>query len=363
MTRTRTFSSLLLLLLSTTPALTAPASSFDDVGFRFVAGRYGISRIEDLGLSQANHLFARQAGESCEDRCKKPCKYGKIRIRPTCFCACPPKTKEQNKLCVPDGDTSEDCPLGKQKNDKNECVDKPKEGSKEDKYKEKKAAEKKKWLDGKKERDAKKKSEAYKEKKEFEKQKYKEREQERNDKRRRTGRMGKCVLLVSIVLDIADAEKLSDDYFSEDVLTSADLDQYWVDGVPLDPAIDDTLDSDDYTGQWAKDLKLPDNLDIPDELDTRSLPAETALSQEPPHKKEKRFFGGLIAAVVNIATRIGTAAASAGSSLAAIASRGFRITKAGAQKVAKSDQLKTIGDKIAKNKNWEKCLRGEKPSK
>ncbi|KAI4268810.1 MAG: hypothetical protein LQ337_007634 [Flavoplaca oasis] len=382
MTKLISLSALFLLLSPITPVWTAPASSFDGAGILISAGQYGVSKIEDLGLSQAHHLFARQAEQSCENRCKRSCKYSKIRAQPSCRCVCPPKTKAQGKICVPDVDSGgdcpsgkqkndknecvdkpEDCPLGKQKNDKNECVDKPKDTSKEDKYQEKKKVEKKKWLDGKKERDAKKKAKAYEKKRAVETQKYKAREQERNDRKRKTGRMGKCILLVTVVLGVEEAEQLSDNYFSEDVLTSRELDQYWPSDVPLDSAIDDKLDTDEYTDQWAEDLEIPDNLDVPDDPKRRSLPAETANSYESPHKKVKRFFWALIPAIVGAAARIGTAVASAGSRIAAIAARGFRITKAGAQKVSKSDQLKTIGDKIAKNKNWQKCLRGEKPSK
>ncbi|KAL9017895.1 MAG: hypothetical protein Q9180_008745, partial [Flavoplaca navasiana] len=214
---------------------TAPASSFDGASILISAGQYGVSKIEDLGLSQAHHLFARQAEQSCENRCKRSCKYGKIRVQPSCRCVCPPKTKAQGKICVPDVnnggdcpsgkqkndknecvDKPEDCPLGKQKNDKNECVDKPKDTSKEDKYQEKKKVEKKKWLDGKKERDAKKKAKAYEKKRAVETQKYKAKEQERNDRKRKTGRMGKCILLVTVVLGVEEAEQFSDNYFSED---------------------------------------------------------------------------------------------------------------------------------------------------
>lgn len=356
-----------LLLLSAVDFVAAtPAPIHEDVRSLFTLGRYGYFKRDGLGLSHASLLDVRQAGDACEDRCRKPCKYGKIRARPTCRCLCPPKTKSEGKLCIPESGDGGDCAAaGKEKGPDGKCIDKPEDNGcplgqekgadgkcvdeKEKKYQEKKELEKKKWQNGKKERD-------YQKKKEKEKEKYGERKREREDSKRRTGRMGRCVLLVSVVLGADTAEELSDNYFSADVLTSPDLEEFWDDSVPLDPAIDDKLDTDEYTNEWAEGLKLPD------ELETRSLPAGSDDAPKP-HHKVKRFFWLLIAPITAAAARIGTAVANAGPKIASIATKGFRITKAGAQRVAKPEQLKTIRDKVVTNKNWQRCLKGEKPAK
>ena len=306
--------------------------------------------------------FPDKAGLKCEDKCPKgqarlgskgeceACPKGKLPspVGDRCEDKCPNNharvgKDRQCEACAPGrrpnaaGHYCEDasCPVGQRKGPKDKCVSKKEEEEK------KKAEEKKK------DEQEKKKEQEEEEKKREDEEEERKKKEEDEDKKRKIGRVGRCIQLVSLAFGPDMAADLANSYFSEDVLAGEEMSEFWIDGVPLDPAIDDALDNGDKPKEWALALQPPPNTELPPGAGPRPI--------------KKRFFPALISALVNIAARIGPALANIGSRLVSVAKEGFKLARTNAGRVPKNQQIGMVRDSIIKNRNWERCLRGQKP--
>lgn len=139
------------------------------------------------------------------------------------------------------------------------------------------------------------------------------------------------------------AEDFANDFFSEDVLAGDEMAEFWIDGVPLDPAIDDQLDNEDIPNRWATMLtKIPDfnpggsgikpiRRSYPPSLPYKPSATTTTnlstIANEPEEVEpqvQKRFSPVLVAAILNVGRVIGGVIARVGGRLVNLAKKGFR---------------------------------------
>lgn len=344
--------------------------------------RKTIHDIADSVYDLRNMLLQRQQGATCRDRCKKNCKNGKIRVKPTCRCECPPGTKKDGKTCTPGDD--KDCPEGKEKDKDGKCIDKPKEESetcppsqekKDGKCQDKPKNQDKesKFQELKKKKQIEYDDEEKKEDEQKEKEKKNEEEEERKNKEKRIKRMGKCVPLVGLTFAADQAYEFSSEYFSEDVLISDEMDEFWPTDIPLDDEIDKKLDSDEFLDDWGNTMTQPEwpymgispepiwiprrSLDPVEDIETEKQSSADETDPRPQH--EKRFWFAIIA----FCARIGATVAGQGVRLSRIAIDGFKVARAGAARFLKPEQLKAIRNDIAKSTAWKDCLKAVVPKK
>ncbi|KAI4282249.1 MAG: hypothetical protein L6R38_003081 [Xanthoria sp. 2 TBL-2021] len=123
--------------------------------------------------------------------------------------------------------------------------------------------------------------------------------------------------------------------------------EFWIDGVPLNPAIDDQLDNEDIPNRWATMLtKIPDfnpggsgikpiRRSYPPSLPYKpsSTTTTTDLStivnepEEVEPQIQNRFFPALVAAILNVGRVIGGVIARVGGRLVNLAKKGLRLRR------------------------------------
>jgi hypothetical protein len=307
-------------------------------------------------------LFPRQEGdrESCDRRAK--CKKKKIRnpADDTKCIKCPPLTKADptRTICVKDNDASKE---EKREQYKEKIKEKIKENI--DKFKEKV-----------KER-LEKKNEARKD--EWEK-KDKQRQDTRNQKRYR--RMAVCSPAVAASIGTVAMLELADGGFSEDMFDSinGDMLEFWPGNDIDDDWLDKTLpdDESDITNEdYVKEfLAVGDaasgNAKRSMEKQDTDGTVQTSLEDSEPSTEKRNIFTAIASAFRSLARAIVAAAVrrAGGGGAISRATKYFsdgkspNLKKPGESKLSRVDQ-KAKAKEISKNKNWKKCLRGEKPEK
>jgi hypothetical protein len=314
----------------------------------------------DAGLG----LVPRQAGNggSCDRRAK--CKKKKIRnpADQTKCIRCPPSTKPDptRTVCIKDNDVSDE-------DKKKQYEEKIKEKIKEkfDKFKEKIKERLEKKKEGK--------------NKEWD-EKNKQRQDKRNQKKYR--RMAVCSPAVAASIGTLAMLELADGGFSEDLFDSidndmlafwpgADIEDAWLDNTVPDDESDIT--KEDYVGEFlavgdAASASAKRSIKQRDD-DTPGTVQETLENQTPSTDRRN-----IIAAIANAFRALARAIAAAASRRAggggaiARATKYFKdgkqpnLKKPGESKLSRVEQ-KDKAKEISQNKNWKKCLRGEKPEK
>jgi hypothetical protein len=325
----------------------------------------------DLNILQSKFLSSYDAGfalvtrqeadgESCDRRAR--CKKNKIRnpSDPTKCIKCPPlmRSDPTKTVCVRDNDVSEE-------DKRNTYEEKIKEKIKEklEKFKEKIA-----------ERLEKKKEEKNKEWEEKDKQ----RQGERNQKKFR--RMAVCLPLVAAAIGTQAMLEMADGGFSEDLLDSinGDMLEVWpstdIDDSWLDNALPD--DQSDITEQdYAKEFLVvgdaaAENAKRSIEKRDNSSDINTTSQIKSPSANKRNIFTAIANAFKSIIRVIIAAARSraGGGGAAARATRYFsegrqpNLKRPGESQWTRAQQLDKAKE-VAQNKNWKRCLRGEKAEK
>ncbi|KAF2031430.1 hypothetical protein EK21DRAFT_63408 [Setomelanomma holmii] len=312
----------------------------------------------DAGLG----LAPRQEGDggSCDRRAK--CKNKKIRnpADDTKCIRCPPLTKSDpsRTLCIKDNDVSEE---DRRKQYEEKIKEKIKE--KFDKFK----GEIKERLE---------------KKKEVKNKEWEEKDKQRQDKRnqKKYRRMAVCTPAVAASIGTVAMLELADGGFSEDLFDSIDGDmlEFWphndIDDDWLDKALpDDESDiiNEDYVKEFlvvgdaasGNAKRFIEKRDVQGPVQATSKNAESST--------EKRNIFTAIANAFRALGRIIAAAATrraGGGGAIARATKYFsdgkmpNLKKPGETKLSRAEQ-KDKAKEISQNKNWKKCLRGEKPEK
>ncbi|KAI4641045.1 hypothetical protein J4E93_007923 [Alternaria ventricosa] len=350
----------------------------------------------DLDISQPGSVLGREArfplvnrqagnGESCERKAR--CKKNKIRdpSDPTKCIKCPPlmKSDPTKTVCIRDKDVSEE--------DKKKTY--------EDKIKEKIKEKFEKFKDMIKERLEKKKEEKNKEWEEKDKQ----RRSERNQKKFR--RMAVCLPLTAAAIGTEAMLEMADGGFSLDLLDSingdmlevwpgSDIDDEWLDNAVPDDESDIVqedfakgfLEVGDAAAENAKrsmekrdgttDINSTDiNSTNTNSTNTNSTNINFANSnstspQESPSTDKRNFinaianlFRSAVDAVISVAKAISrTVGAAARATKFFSNGRKPNLRQPGESKWSRAQQLDKAKE-ISKNKNWTRCLRGEKAEK
>lgn len=329
------------------------------------------STASDLDISQPDSVLGRDIrfplvtrqsgdGESCERKAR--CKKNKIRdpSDPTKCIKCPPlmKSDPTKTICVKDNDVSEE--------DKKKTY--------EDKIKEKIKEKFERFKDMIKERLEKKKEEKNKEWEEKDKQ----RRSERNQKKFR--RMAACLPLAAAAIGTEAMLEMADGGFSLDLLDSinGDMLEVWpgsdIDDEWLDNAVPDD-ESDILQEEFAKVfLEVGDaaaeNAKRSMEKRGDSTDIDTTSPQENPSTDKRNFinaianlFRSAVSAVISMAKAISkTVGAAARATKFFSNGRKPNLKQPGESKWSRAQQLEKAKE-ISKNKNWTKCLRGEKAEK
>lgn len=310
------------------------------------------THIDGLGLS------SRQDGPSCDRKAK--CKKNKIRnpADDTKCIRCPPRTKPDptKTLCVKDDEASDE---DKRKQYEEKMKEKIKE--KFNKFKEKI----KERLD---------------KKKEVKNKEWEEKDKQRQDKnnQKRFRRMAVCSPAVAASIGTVAMLELADGGFSEDLFDSIDGDmlEFWP--------------GDDINEEWL-DTHIPDDESdlLNEDYVNEFLVVGDAAAESEKRSIEKRNVHEAVKAIMeknaalraekrNIFTTIANAFRTFFRLLFSVAGRAAgavsRVTKyfangkkpnlkkPGESKYSRAEQ-KDKAREISQNKNWKKCLRGEKPEK
>jgi hypothetical protein len=330
----------------------------------------------DLDISQPESVLGREArfplvdrqagdGESCERKAR--CKKNKIRdpSDPTKCIKCPPlmKSDPTKTVCIRDKDVSEE--------DKKKTY--------EDKIKEKIKEKFEKFKDMIKERLEKKKE---KKNKEWE-EKDKQRRSERNQKKFR--RMAVCLPLTAAAIGTEAMLEMADGGFSLDLLDSIngdmlevwpgpDIDDEWLDNAVPDDESDIVqedfakgfLEVGDAAAENAKRSMGKRN----DSTNINSTNTNSTSPQESPSTDKRNFinaianlFRSAVDAVISVAKAISrTVGAAARATKFFSNGRKPNLKQPGESKWSRAQQLDKAKE-ISKNKNWTRCLRGEKAEK
>ncbi|KAF2756597.1 hypothetical protein EJ05DRAFT_477711 [Pseudovirgaria hyperparasitica] len=313
----------------------------------------------DAGLAAVG-LLSREESASCDRKAR--CRKKKIRnpSDPTKCIRCPPLTKPDptRTICIRDKDVSED--------------DKRKQY--EEKIKEKIKEKAKQFKDKIQERMDKKKEEKQKE---WER-KDKERRDTRNQKKAR--RMAVCLPLVAAAIGTQAMLELADGGFSTDLLDSIDMDllALWPGSDIPDDFIDTGLPDDekdilgeDFADEFLKVGDIASEAARRRSLENRAT--ETTLTNNDMQGKspeQKRFLNFIIQAFVSIGIAIGSAAARSAGAIGSAVARATRffatrkpnLKKPGESKLSRQQQ-KDKAKEVSKNKNWNRCLKGQKAEK
>jgi hypothetical protein len=317
----------------------------------------------DAGLG----LVPRQEGNggSCDKRAR--CKKKNIR-NPTddtkCI-RCPPLTKPNltRTWCERDKDASQE---DKKKKYQEKIEEKIKE--KFDKFKEKI-------------------KERLEKKKETKKKEYEEKDRKRRNNEKKFRRMAVCLPAVAAAIGTTAMLEMADGGFSEDLLDSinmdmldlwpgSDIDDAFLDSLPND---EKDITSEEYSAGFLEvgDANSKENTKrfiekrlIENQIDHGAINATSEDTR--PIISEKRSIFSLIAQVFRaVATAIGAAAARAASRGGAQIGRATKyfsegkkpnLKKPGEAKLSRADQ-KGKAKEVSQNKNWKRCLRGEKAEK
>ncbi|KAI4914153.1 hypothetical protein J4E85_010665 [Alternaria conjuncta] len=345
----------------------------------------------DLDISQPASVLGREArfplvnrqagnGESCERKAR--CKKNKIRdpSDPTKCIKCPPlmKSDPTKTVCIRDKDMSEE--------DKKKTY--------EDKIKEKIKEKFEKFKDMIKERLEKKKEEKNKEWEEKDKQ----RRSERNQKKFR--RMAVCLPLTAAAIGTEAMLEMADGGFSLDLLDSingdmlevwpgSDIDDEWLDNAVPDDETDIVqedfakgfLEVGDAAAENAKrSMEKRDGTTDINSTDINSTNINSTninftninstSPQESPSTEKRNFinaianlFRSAVDAVISVAKAISrTVGAAARATKFFSNGRKPNLKQPGESKWSRAQQLDKAKE-ISKNKNWTRCLRGEKAEK
>jgi hypothetical protein len=327
-------------------------------------GAIGILEWRVLASYDAGFELARRQegdGGSCDRKAR--CKKKKIRnpADDTKCIRCPPLTKADptRTICVKDDDPSKE-------DKRKEYGEKLKEKIKEkfEKFKEKA-------------------KERLEKKKEAKNKEWEEKDKQRQDKRnqKKYRRMAVCSPAVAAAIGTAAMLELADGGFSEDLFDSIDGDmlELW----PRDDISDDWLDnalpddeSDITNEDYVKEFLVVGDAasgnskrSIEKRGDGTAYDQATSENAEPSIEKRSIFtaianaFKSLARAIVAAARR-----RAGGGETTARATKYFsdgktpNLKKPGESKFSRAEQ-KGKAKEISQNKNWKKCLRGEKPEK
>jgi hypothetical protein len=306
-------------------------------------------------------LVPRQEGESCDRKAR--CKKKNIRnpSDETKCIRCPPLTKPDptRTVCVKDDSKSEE---EKKKTYEEKITEKIKE--KFEKFKEKIR-------------------ERLEKKKESKSKEWEEKDKQRQDKRnqKKLRREAVCLPAVAAAVGTAAMLELADGGFSEDLLDSINLDmlEFWpsvdIDDNWLDNSLPDDesdITNEDYVNEF---LVVGDaasenaKRSIFQKRDIHS--GDKATSKDADFSTEKRniftaiasAFRSLGRAIVAAATKnAGNAGGTARATKFFSEGRKPNLKKPGEAKLSRGEQ-KGKAKEVSENKNWKKCLRGEKPEK
>ncbi|KAJ5105234.1 hypothetical protein NUU61_002581 [Penicillium alfredii] len=325
------------------------------------------------------------------------------------------KSCDKCKKCPADQIPSKDCKSCQacpknQKPDasKKKCIPTMDEKDKEKRYQ----ATKKKKIEEYKKSAGKEKEKRYQEVKNEKRMEYKDaqaKKKQAKEAHEKKSRMGKCLTVVPLMMDDDSALDYCSNYFDHDFVTSDDMLQYWPSSLSLDAvntSID--LDSDDFINPWMAEVKQKndiaylgacgnphgigckrsydtiDDVENTDSSKNTDLAVPRGLDSNPPvvtsdlvvRETELAETGGLerrqfqilieiILAFLGRAVPAFLRLTSLSGRLAKLATQGrgaLSIAKRG-QAVAKdAKSMADAAKSISKDKNWEKCLKGEKPS-
>jgi hypothetical protein len=326
-------------------------------------GALEVLRPRVLGTYDAGiELFQRQEGDggSCDRRAK--CKKNKIRnpADNTKCIKCPPLTKADptKTLCIKDDDAKDE---DKKKQYEEKIQEKLRE--KFDKFKEKI-------------------KERLNKKKEAKNTEWEEKDKQRQDKRnqKKFRRMAVCSPAVAASIGTAAMLELADGGFSEDLFDSINNDmlEYWPGGDIEDDWLDNALPDDE--ADILKEGYVNEFLVVGDaasgntkrSIERRSINGTTPATSEnaePPTEK-RNIFTAIANAFRALARLIVSAAKkrAGGGGQVARPTKYFsegkqpNLKKPGESKLSRAEQ-KDKAKELSKDKNWKKCLRGEKPEK
>lgn len=210
---------------------------------------------------------------------------------------------------------------------------------------------------------------------EWEKKDATRRDQLNNKKSRR---MAQCLPLVAAAIGTQAMLEMADGGFSEDLLDGIDNDMLalWpgsdIEDTYLDKTIPNDLNditSEDYVNLF---LQVGDDAEAKRSIEQRDAGDEgeavSTISEQ--HADKRDLFGDIIAAFVAIGRAIASVASKAAGKIGQEAARATRffstrkpnLKKPGESSWTRAQQLEKAKE-VSKNKNWTKCLRGEKPEK
>jgi hypothetical protein len=319
-------------------------------------------------------LFSRQVSKSCP-RCIERCPPRQVKNPSNCkrCIACPPGTKgdAKSEKCIP-ADNRKPTP-----EDKKKAMDKATESRKNQWAEQRNAIkpdsdQKRQAFDDKKERmkpryKFRAKSDAMDRKKELRKTSYERYHDQR--KRTRARRAGRCLQIVPLAMSVDEANMYANEFFDEGYLNET---MALVDLVP-DFIEVPVISSEDEDAHWESDEYMQQWIDFANNrkrgtvyiyngpargIDTRVEPNIYARDGSHMEMHDKRFFWiAIIAAIVRVGAQVAVTAARIGLQASRYA---FRFAKSAAPKVSRS-KMTQEAKKIANNKNWNRCLKGDGP--
>jgi hypothetical protein len=224
----------------------------------------------------------------------------------------------------------------------------------------------------------KKKQDAFKRKAQLKTTTYKRYHDERS--RTRARRAGRCLQVVALAMGVEAADTYADDYFDEGYLNETmaltELVPEYIE-VPIITKEEEDAhwESDEYVEQWVKYSKGMDKRDttkpytgpgrgwdlregpLPSDLEYRIRnPGSEEVRQL--HDHHKRFFWiFILPAIVGVVSRVAAVAVRVGIQGMRYT---FKFAKAGKAKVSRA-KMTQEAKKIAADKNWVNCLKGNGP--
>lgn len=205
--------------------------------------------------------------------------------------------------------------------------------------------------------------------------------EEEDVKNRKKSRMGQCLMIVALSLYSDDAlVDYAIDFFDEDFVSGEFLMAYWPSDMTDVPADGIDINTEEYMQQFvdaiSDDAWIVNHIGPGKRSDGREDRLENTnvmVSHNPTRdislevRYEKRWIQAVIAAIGGFLTRLGPIVARVGSGVARLAKLikkgGAKLAKAGQSKAKSQKDQENAADSIAKNKNWDNCLRGKAPDK
>lgn len=191
-------------------------------------------------------------------------------------------------------------------------------------------------------------------------------------------RMAQCLPLVAAAIGTQAMLEMADGGFSEDLLDGIDNDMLtlWPNSDIDDTFLDQTIPEDlgDITGEDYVNLYLQvgDAANAKRSIDQRDTHNEGQTGSISPeqHANKRNIFSEIAKAFVAIGRAIASVASKTASKIGQEAARATKffstrqpnLKKPGESSWTRTQQLDKAKE-VSKNKNWTKCLRGEKPEK